>query len=132
MVEIKDFCDDCNKIININIQQTVIDKRLRWSISYLCPFCDTAIESDNIGFPPHYIRKNILAEEGEYQLLIKQSKLNKIKTVKILRDALNISITEASKILKLFPQSIVNGTKMEMVYLQTLLKDEGIEAEIIQ
>ncbi len=132
MIETKDFCDNCNKIININIQQTVINKRLRWSISSVCPFCSTAIESDDIGFPPDDIRKIILAEEGKYQLLIKQPKFNKVKTVKVLRDALEMSITEASNILKLLPQPIIDGTKMEMIYLQKLLELEGIEAEVIK
>ena len=90
MVVMKYFCDRCNKIIHINIQQTVINQRLRWSTSYSCPFCSTAIESDETGFPPNNIRQVILAEEGEYQLLIKQPELNKVKAVKVLRDALEI------------------------------------------
>ena len=132
MVEKRDYCDECNQRININIQQAVIDYSLRWSISYLCPFCSTAIESDDIGFPPGDIRQFMLVEEGEYQLLIKSSELNKVTVVKVLRDALNISMREAFNILKLFPQSTVNGTKMEMVYLQKLLESEGIEAEVIK
>ena len=131
MVETRDYCDNCNQIININIQQTVINQSLKWSISYLCPFCNTAIESDDFGFPPDDIRQAILAEEEQYQLLIKQPELNKVKTVKVLRDALDISITEASEILKRFPQPIVNGTRMEMIYLQEILKFEDIEAEVL-
>ncbi|MBV6621402.1 MAG: hypothetical protein KI793_00345 [Rivularia sp. (in: Bacteria)] len=130
MVETKDYCSNCNNIINISIQQTVINRCLRWSISSQCPFCNSMIESDDIGFPPDDIRRIILAEEGEYQLLIKQSELNKVKAVKVLRDALEISITKASTILKLFPKPIVDGTKIEMFYLQKLLECEGIRAEV--
>jgi len=132
MVETRDYCSDCNNIINLNIYQTVINHNLKWSISYFCSFCNTAIESDDIGFPPDDIRRIILAEEGEYKLLIKHSKINKIKAVKVLRDALVISITEAFNILKIFPQSIVNGTKMEMIYLQNIFENEGIEAEVVK
>ncbi|MEO1373560.1 MAG: hypothetical protein AAFW70_04380 [Cyanobacteria bacterium J06635_10] len=71
-----------------------------------------------------------MAKEGEYQLSRAQPQLNKVKTLKVLRDALDISITEASQILKLFPQPVVNGTKIEMTYLQQLLKAEGIETAI--
>ncbi|AFY56835.1 hypothetical protein Riv7116_4414 [Rivularia sp. PCC 7116] len=130
MVKTEDYCDECKKKINISVQQTVMNQRLRWSISYICPFCSSMIESDDIGFPPDDIRQLILAEEGEYQLFIKQPELNKVKAVKVLRDALEISITEASNILKLFPKPIVNGTKIEIFYLQKLLECEGIEAEV--
>ena len=37
---------------------------------------------------------------------------------------------QASGILKLFPKPILSGTKIEMIYLQKLLKCEGIEAEV--
>ena len=131
MVQIKDYCDNCNQKININIYQTIINHHLRWSISYICPFCNATIEFDDIGHPPEDIRQTILASEGEYQLFIKQSEFNRIRTVKVLHDALNISITEAFRILKIFPNSVVVGTKTEMIYLQELLKAEGIEADVI-
>ena len=132
MVETKYSCDNCDREINIKIHQTIIDRNLRWSISYVCPFCSIAIESDDIGYPPEDIRQIILITEGEYQLSVTQPNLNKVKAVKILRNALDISIMEASQILKLFPQPALRGTKIEMIYLQQLFKAEGIEAEILK
>ena len=132
MVKIKDYCYKCDRQINIHIYQTIINRNLRWSTSYICPFCNSAIESDDIGFPAEDIIKLILAEEGEYQLLIKQPELNKVKAVKVLRDKFKISIAEASKIFNTFPQPIFHGTKIEMIYLRKLLQFEGIEAEIIK
>lgn len=131
MVKIKDNCENCNQLIKINIYQTVIGNNLRWSISSICHFCNTAIESDGVGFLSEDIRKIILIEEGEYQLLIKQAELNKVKVLKVLRDAFDIRIREALNIMKNFPEVIVNGTRMEMMYLQKLLEAEGIEGNII-
>ena len=51
------------------------------------------------------------------------------KIIKILRKALNLSIKDASNLLKNFP-NIISGTKMEMQWLKELLLNENIQSSV--
>jgi ribosomal protein L7/L12 len=83
---------------------------------------------DDFGFPPDEIRQNILSEEGEWNLTINELALkNKAKLLKILRQALGLSILEAAKLLKNFPD-IISGTRTEMKWLKKLLSNEEIQS----
>lgn len=125
-------CDECQKIVTANVGQTVINSQLRWYLSYECPSCNSAIEMDGIGFPPDEIRQNILAEEGEWNLIVKETELkNKAKLSKLIRQALNLSLQEVLQRLKNFP-IITSGTKTEMQWLKQVLAEEGIDSSVEQ
>lgn len=52
---------------------------------------------------------------------------NKVKTLKILRKILNLSMKKMSILQNTFP-NLVSGTKTEMKWLKLLLLNEGIES----
>lgn len=52
------------------------------------------MEADDIGFPPDEIRQIILSEEGEWYLVIEESESKRAAAVKILRQALDLSLAE--------------------------------------
>ncbi|HCF28764.1 MAG TPA: hypothetical protein DEV81_16530, partial [Cyanobacteria bacterium UBA11049] len=52
--------------------------------------------------------------------------------IKILRQALGLSIAEAGRLLKHFPDYLISGTKTEMEWLQQLLATEKIEALVVR
>ena len=130
MVEIQYQCADCNHKIKARVGQAIFNSKLRWYLSYICNNCNSAVEMDDLGFPPIEIRQNILLEEGEWELEVNPAGLNyKVKTIKILRQALNLSIKEASKLSKKFPR-IISGTKVEIQWLKELLLSKNIQSSI--
>ena len=130
MVEIQYQCADCNHEIKARVGQAIVNSKLTWYLSYICNNCNSAVEMDDLGFPPIEIRQNILLEEGEWELEVNPAELNyKVKTIKILRQALNLSIKDASKLSKEFPK-IISGTKVEMQWLKELLLSENIQSSI--
>jgi ribosomal protein L7/L12 len=89
-----------------------------------------SVELDDYGFPPNEIRQKIIDEEGEWELIIDPAKLkNKAEALKVLRQALNLSIEEISKLFKNMP-NIISGTKIEIQWLRQLLSNKGIESSI--
>lgn len=130
MVEIQYQCADCNHEIKARVGQAIINSKLTWYLSYICNNCNSAVEMDDLGFPDTEIRQKILLEEGEWQLKVNSAELeNKLKSIKIVRQAFNLSIKDASKLSKEFPK-IISGTKVEMQWLRELLLSENIQSSI--
>jgi hypothetical protein len=131
IVKIKELCPDCSKEIEVNIAQTVINQSLRWYTSFVCPFCGATEELDGMGFPPEEVREVILSEEGEWNLSVNSPK-EIARTLKTIRQALGLSISDAAKLLKSKPESLISGTNAEMSWLSNLLQVDGVQAEIIR
>jgi DNA-directed RNA polymerase subunit RPC12/RpoP len=130
MINIQYQCPNCEKIIKANIGQAIIDSRLKWYLSYVCNHCSSAVEMDDFGMPPNEIRQQIIEEEGKWKLIVNPTESkNKAKIVKIIRQALSLSIREASSLLNNFP-NIISGTKVEMQWLGQLLSNENIKFSI--
>lgn len=55
----------------------------------------------------------------------------KVATIKILRQALGLSLAEAGKVLKRFPEPIISGIKIEMEWLKELLASDGVQAAVV-
>lgn len=92
MPQIQGHCVDCQGEIKLQIGQAVINHAQRLHTSYICLFCGAAVEADDIGFPPDEIRQLILSEEGERYLVIEESESKRVAAVKILRQALDLSL----------------------------------------
>ncbi|GAA6617016.1 hypothetical protein [Scytonema sp. NUACC26] len=135
MVLIQNSCHECHKLIPFEIGQTAIDNKLRWYISYNCPFCDSSTEFDDIGFPPEEIRQEILKYEGEWEIIIENFERQKQTVTKLLRKTLELSTVELHqklKTLRKIPSILHSGTKCEMEWLYNHLKSDGIESIILQ
>ena len=128
-------CCSCHKSFKFEIQQTVIQEKLRWHISYTCPFCASSIEVDGIGLLPEDIQEKIFKEEGEWEILIENFEQQKQRLIKSLRQTLGLSTMELYKRLKEFksnPVAIDSGTKFEMNWLYSRLQVYGVKSIILQ
>ena len=132
MVKIEAKCDDCQKIKRITIGQTGITGKLTWFESHYCPFCGYVMEVDNEGYLPDAIRQIVFSREGQYCLEVDSSVANsKIRAIKIVRQALNLSMLDTKKMLNEFPH-LVRGTKAEIEWLQVLLSRKEIKSTVRQ
>ena len=132
MPQIESYCSSCHQQIKMEVGQAAIALHLRWYVAYTCSYCQTAVEMDDTGFPPDEVRNIILSGEGKWELVIKRSHLKKVVAIKILRQALNLSLAEAGRLLENFPNSLISGTKTEMEWLKQLLATEKIEALVVR
>ena len=113
----------------MSVGQSVFDKKVVWHLSYSCPYCSEAIELDNTDAIPNEMRKEILAKEGTWNLIVLEKKRATVVT-KILRQAMELSLAEAMKLKKKMPGSVFIGTKCETDRLRHLLAAVGLKASI--
>lgn len=78
------------------------------------------------------MRQSILRAEGEWHLLIEEAQFKKVAAMKILRQALSLSLTETQKASKCFPDFLIKGTKTEMAWLKQLLATKEIQATVVR
>jgi large subunit ribosomal protein L7/L12 len=102
--------------------------RLTWYKSYSCPYCGSQIEEDGNDTTPDEIQKAILEQEGTWVLDIEETGERAILVVKILREALNLSLHDAIKIKKNMPGKAIEGTKTEMNRLKQILERQGFKS----
>lgn len=135
MVLIQNSCHECHNLIPFKIGQTAINNKLRWYISYSCPFCGSSMEFDGIGYSPEEIRQEILKDEGEWEIIIENFNQQKQNITKSLRKILELSALELHQKLKTLrenPSILYSGTQSEMEWLYTYLKSDGIESIVLQ
>lgn len=125
-------CEKCGNAVSIHAGQQLVNDRIYWSISYNCGICDTNIEEDGADITPQDIRKIILNLEGEWNLTIEDNVSNAAEILKVLKQALNLSMADTLKVKKNIPGNVMNGTKVEMLRLQILLQKCGISSEVTE
>ena len=129
---IRDTCDNCQCEIDMTVAQTVINRNLKWYKSYSCPFCGSASELDGDGFPPNAIRKIFLDNEGEWSISFGEQDIYKVAIMKILRQNLDLSISQVNQMLKQFPNSFISGTKTEMAWIKDIFESADIQVSLVQ
>ena len=130
MVLIYGLCGNCSKDIPMSVGQSVSHKKLVWHLSYSCPYCSEAIELDDTGAIPDFMREEILAKEGTWNLIVLEKEQRATVVTKILRQAMELSLAEAMKLKKKMPGSVFVGTKCETDRLRQLLAAVGLKASI--
>ncbi|MBD2681546.1 MULTISPECIES: hypothetical protein [Nostoc] len=128
-------CYKCHNSIEIEVNQTAIHEKLRWYLSYNCPFCSAAIEMDDVNLLPEDIRQKVFLEEGEWEIIVENLEKQKRLIIKCLRQIFGISTNELyQKLKELNAKSgvIYSGTKVEMDWLYTRLQMNGVESIIVQ
>jgi hypothetical protein len=131
MILTQGICEKCNQNINIQVAQSIYNRKLVWSVSYICPHCGNQIEEDGNGYPPKNIRELILEIEGEWNLNITNIDSKAIITLmKTLRESLNLSLPEVLKIKEKIPGCIMTGTKFELDRLIQILEAKNIKASV--
>jgi len=130
MVLIYGLCGNCSKDMQMSVGQSVFDKKLVWHLSYSCPYCGEAIELDDTGAIPDFMREEILAKEGNWNLIVLEKAERATVATKLLREAMSLSLAEAMKLKKKMPGSVFIGTKAETDRLRQRLAAVGLKASI--
>ena len=76
------------------------------------------------------MRKEILAKEGTWNLIVLGKEQRAAVVTKILRQAMELSLAEAMNLKKKMPGSVFVRTKAETERLRHLLAAEGLKASI--
>ncbi|WP_333208095.1 hypothetical protein [Microcoleus sp. S36b_A2] len=79
---------------------------------------------------PNEMREEILAKEGTWNLIVLEKEQRATVVIKILREAMSLSLAEAMKLKKKMPGSVFIGTQSEADRLKQLLAAEALKAEI--
>ncbi|MBD1827172.1 hypothetical protein NDI47_25930 [Microcoleus vaginatus GB1-A2] len=114
----------------MSVGQSVFDKKVVWHLSYSCPYCGEAIALDNTDAIPNEMKKEILAKEETWNLIVLEKEQRATVVTKILRQAMELSLAEAMNLKKKMPGSVFVGTKAETDRLRHLLAAEGLKASI--
>lgn len=130
MTSIHTPCEQCERDAVVYVGQSINDGGLVWYASYCCPHCGFQLEEDGFDSPPDEIRRAILADEGEWTLIVHETGSRAILALKVLRKALNLSLDDIAKLRKLIPGSASNGTRVEMERLLILLSSEQLQASV--
>lgn len=123
-------CEKCGNAINIHAGQKLVDGRLFWSLSYNCNKCGNNMEVDGVDSTPEDVRNMILVAEGRWVLTIEDATNMAAEILKILKQVLNLSMSDVAKLKKSIPGDIANGTKTEMLRLKLLLQKSGFSPSI--
>ena len=76
------------------------------------------------------MRKEILAKEENWNLIVLEKEQRATVVTKILRQAMELSLAEAMKLKKKMPGSVFVGTKGETDRLRHFLAAEDLKASI--
>ncbi|MED4729392.1 hypothetical protein P9597_14795 [Aneurinibacillus migulanus] len=129
MAVMKDICTRCGEKVEVHVKQYIVNNLIAWSEAYSCTKCGNEVVSDDWGDQtPNEVRKAILEQEGEWELVILKHGENKAHFLKNLRDALNLTLQEVSSLFKKIPGALIVGTFQEMLLLKKklALPDENI------
>jgi len=122
----------CGNTVTVHTGQQLVNDRVYWGISYNCGICGYNIEADGSDITPEDIRKIILDSEGEWNLKIEEDVSKTVEILKVLKQALNLSMVNTLKLKKNIHGNIMNGTRVEMLRLQRLLDKHGISSKVTE
>ena len=120
-------CVSCGKLTGCKIDQSAIDNTLRWYMAYTCGSCGSAVEFDDVGFPPAEIRKLILDSGGCWEIFLLPEE-NRVKAVKLLKNKLEWTNRDALARLKNPNGPVFQGTRTEVEWLHSLLIQDGVRS----
>ncbi len=130
MAKVKVVCQ-CNNTVVGDTGQSLRNGNISWYLSYKCNNCGNVIEEDGGEDIPEDIRNAIILDEGEWGLKINSQDSKFItKGLLLIKEALNLSLNHVSEMKKLFPGSIITGTKTEIIRIYNLLEVNGIKSTI--
>jgi len=129
MAILKRACANCRREIDVHVGQRVTDRGVAWSVAYTCPHCGATIEEDDVGPAPPDVREAILAADGTYELHLPSS-MEPMRAIKVLREALKLSLEETAEYRKRLPGALATGTHAEMKWLATRLQQDQVSATV--
>ncbi|MCA1294968.1 hypothetical protein LBW89_18300 [Paenibacillus sp. alder61] len=129
MAVMKVRCARCGENVVLQVKQYIVNNAIAWSEAYSCVNCGNEVVSDDWGDQtPNEVRKAILEQEGEWELVILKHGENKSRFLRKLRDALSLTLQKVSDLCKKIPGTLIAGTFQEMLLLKIrlALPDEDI------
>jgi hypothetical protein len=127
---IRERCRTCTAETDVVVGQAIYDGELVWHRGYRCTYCGVQIEEDGRGSAPDDVRRAILQQEGEWALTLEEPGRRATTALKLLRQALSLSLGEVEELRKLIPGTVVSGTKTEMERLSAILSTDGLQAAV--
>jgi hypothetical protein len=128
MAILKEICRSCGAELEAAVGQAVVRHRLYWHRSFSCQHCGAQIEEDGYGIPPHDVRFAILRDEGEWTLVLDDLAERTTLALKLIRQALGLSLVETAAVRKHIPGAVLDGTQAEMQWLAMILSNAGIRS----
>jgi hypothetical protein len=129
MAAIEGHCQVCGSAVVVVVGQYADRGRLRWHRGYSCGKCGNKIAEDGIGMPPGVIRRAVLAQEGQWMLVVHELR-NRARALSSLRQALRLTIPEIGKLAGQLPGPAATGTKAEVVAILHCLRTEDVAAAV--
>jgi hypothetical protein len=115
----------------MQVGQTIRNRKISWYGSYICSNCGNTEEQDDTGFPSPEIREVILGEQGQYELYTDDIN-TKARILKVIKQSLNLKNADLASILARLPGIFIEGTKIEMEWIQQLLSIEDVSTSLIK
>lgn len=126
-------CPKCGKQIEMHVGQSFINLRVNTYASYHCKHCGECIEMDWFGEKPNQeIVDAILEQDGTWEISIVESQSDKVSIMKVLRDELNMKISELKNMIKDIGKFKYQGTDAEVAKFEYAFKKVGIKTSIVR
>ena len=130
MAQLARRCEKCSGESSASVGDLMFDGRLVWYESFWCPSCGTHLEIDGHDAAPEEIRKAILAQEGEWSLLVEETGKRRLLALKVVRTVLGLSLDEIGTLRTKIPGPLLKGTQAEMEYVRFHLLSADLQATI--
>ncbi|KAA0133003.1 hypothetical protein FYZ48_24475 [Gimesia chilikensis] len=125
MAQYTQICSDCGSTEVVIYGQRLIAGELCWSGRATCESCGSIAEFDGRGELPEDLRPAILAEEGEWQLVLDDRK-DTVRALRVIRERLQVPLQESKALL-----NDLRGTKTKLAWIQDGLRQENISSTLI-
>ncbi|MGW6404385.1 hypothetical protein [Streptomyces sp. NPDC055134] len=114
-VKVTARCDDCGGALICDIGQYIDRGQLWWGTEGACKSCPSRwCEQDTGGATPEEIRQALLAEHGSARLRLADNESSLIAVLRVLREALHLSLGQARAMADELKESGLVGTVVEM------------------
>jgi hypothetical protein len=125
-------CQTCGSPCEGWAVQLTRDNRLRWELDWDCGACGTVSHDGDWGPSPDELREKLLSQHGSYCLRLEDSRLHGGEILKVFRQALRVSLTEAQQAARTLRRDGYEGTLVEAELLRDQLQQEGIPSAVVR
>lgn len=130
MAVVSESCQRCAAPGEKIVGQHADAERIVWFGSFACERCGLEHEEDGDDPLPERWREAILAQEGEWELVVHPR--DPFTVLRVLRAALNLSMADVPALKARLPGAVCSGTPAEMGHLRLRLLEAGEEARIVR
>ncbi|MEU9616042.1 hypothetical protein AB0D56_31460 [Streptomyces sp. NPDC048209] len=125
-------CSGCGSELECVGVQALVGQSLEWDIGYHCSDCGDAVYEcgPGEGSVPNDLRRRLLAEHGEAQLILSDPLAVPALVMKVLRAELGGDLARTKRTFQQIRAGMFAGTMPEMTLLVDRLRAAGVEAEV--